>query len=148
VNLHLHDIVDHLGIAYRVEGLITYQLAGLALRLARLVNGPMDKLLALPTSDIADRLPLFSPIPALDLAVPPPSTIYHGGESFLLRVSGAATVTVTGDAPGFEPGRCELWRYRAAGDRFLQIESWPGSIRMFEGASVHRSMLDIRPATT
>ena len=148
MNLHLHDIVDHLGVAYRVEGLIAYQMANQVLRLARLVSGSVDKLLALPTSNLADRLPLLSAIPALDLAVPPPSTIYHAGESFLLKVSGSATVTIAGVVPGFAPGSCELWRYRAAGDRFLQIESWPKAIRMFEGASVHRSMLDIRPATT
>jgi hypothetical protein len=148
VNLHLNDIADHLGAAYRVEALISYQLAGQTLRLARLVSGPQTRFLALPTSELADRLPLFSPIPALDLTMPPPSTIYHGGESFLLRIAGTATVTIAGQAPGFETGTCELWRYRAAGDRFLQIESWPQTVRMFEGTSVHRSMLDIRPATT
>jgi len=50
--------------------------------------------------------------------------------------------------PGCPSGKCELWRYRAAGGRFLQIEAWPNKIRMLEGASVHRSMLEIRPATT
>ena len=33
------------------------------------------------------------------------------------------------------------------GDRFLQIESWPVAVRMLEGASVHQSMIEIRPAT-
>ena len=48
---------------------------------------------------------------------------------------------------GRAPGPCTLWRYRAAGDRFLQIEAWPVAVRMLEGASVHQSMIEIRPAT-
>jgi hypothetical protein len=147
VRLHLHDIVDHLGIAFRVEGLVDYRMDGQVLRLARLVGGGRTRFLDLPGDDMTDRLALLTEIPALDLTAPPPATIYHGGESFLLKLSGTAAVTIAGEVPGCVPGDCEVWRYRAAGGRFLQIEAWPGRIRMLEGASVHRTMLEIRPAT-
>jgi hypothetical protein len=148
VRLRPHDIVDHQGVAYRVEGLVNYRLDGQAVRFARLVGDGQARFLELPGDGMADRLVLLSEIETLDLTTPPPATIYHGGESFLLKQSGTATVSVVGEMPGFEPGGCQLWRYRAAGGRLLQIEAWPNKIRMLEGASVHRSMLEMRPATT
>ena len=62
----------------------------------------------------------------------------------LLKISGAAQVTAAGSGPA---GLCTLWRYRAAGGQFLQIEQWPDKVRMLAGASVHLDMLEIRPAT-
>jgi hypothetical protein len=144
VNPHLHDTIGYQGSSYRVEGILDYGLGGRVLRLGRLRAGNEVRYLELPSG--ADRALLFAEIPALDIAPPPPATIYHGGESFLLKLSGTAEVAALGEVPGCAPGRCSLWRYRAAGDRFLQIETWPNAVRMLEGASVHKSMLDIRPA--
>ena len=45
------------------------------------------------------------------------------------RLSGTATVTVEGSVSDRAAGSCELWRYRAAGDVFLQIEKWPAQDR-------------------
>jgi hypothetical protein len=147
VNLHLHDTVGYQGIGFEVEGILDYDLGGRVLRLARLRGAGEVRYLEVPASDISGRVLLFSEIQLLDITTTPPATIDHGGESFLLKLSGAATVVATGSTPGRESGACSLWRYRAAGDRFLQIESWPDRVRMLEGATVHRSMLEMRPAT-
>ena len=147
VNLHLHDTVGYQGLGFQVEGILEYDLGGLVLRIARLRGADEVRYLEIAASDLSERALLFSEIQALDITTPPPETIDHGGESFLLKLSGAATVVATGSTPGRESGACSLWRYRAAGDRFLQIESWPDRVRMLEGATVHRSMLEMRPAT-
>jgi hypothetical protein len=147
VKLHLGDTLDYQGIPYRVEAVVDYHLAGRALCLARLVGGGEVRHLELPGSDIEDRILMFAEIPPLDITTPPPATIYHGGESFLLKLSGAARIEVAGDPTGSAGGECTVWRYRAAGGRALQIEAWPDRVRMLEGATVRQSMLEIRPAT-
>jgi hypothetical protein len=145
VQVRVRDIVDYRGTAFQVAGLLAYRLPDRTVRLARLVSGERVLYLELSASALADRVLVLAEIPTLDLTAPPPATIYHGGESFLLRLSGVAEVSATGDVPDRPSGPCTWWRYRAAGDRFLQIEEWPDGIRMLEGASVHRSMLEVRP---
>lgn len=147
VKLHLGDTVDYQGIAYRVEAIVDYRLNASTLRLARLVAAGEVRHLELPGRDIEDRILLLAEIPALDITTPPPATIYHGGESFLLKLSGTAEIAVAGHVPDPASGRCTLWRFRAAGGRALQIEAWPHGVRMLEGATVRQSMLEIRPAT-
>jgi hypothetical protein len=138
-------MVDYQGTAFEVAGLLEYRLPARTLRLARLLGGERVLYLELPASEVQDRALVLAEIRALDLGAPPPATIYHGGESFLLRLSGVAEVVVSGEVPERPGGPCTLWRYRAAGDRFLQIEDWPDGIRMLEGASVHQSMIEVRP---
>jgi len=147
MNLHPRDIVGHLGKGFQVEGIMDYHLDGRVLRVARLAGAGETRYLEMPGSPLVDRVVMLSEIEALDITMPPPATIYYRGESFLLKFSGVASTTVTGSVPGRAPGMCSLWRYRAAGDRFLQIEAWPDGVRMLEGASVHQSMIEVRPAT-
>lgn len=148
MNLRLHDKVSHRGNDYQVEGLLDYQLDSCSLRLACLRGPGAALFLEPPTSEMADRVLLFSEIANLDIATPPPAIIDHRGESYLLKVSGTAQIAIAGQARDRQPTTCALWRYRAAGDQFLQIEQWPDRVRTLAGASVHRSMVDIRPATS
>jgi len=96
---------------------------------------------------LVDRLLVLAAIDGIDIDTPPPDTIYHHGESYLLRLSESAQVAITGNVPERQPGACMLWRYRAAGGQFLQIEQWPDALRILAGPSVHSSMLEVRPAT-
>jgi hypothetical protein len=144
MKLRLGDRVGYQGVDYRVDGLFAFALADRTLRLARLAGGGHALFVEPAQSDAHDRVLVLSEIDKLDITTPPPSTIYHGGESYLLRLSGTARVA----ADDGEARTCTLWRYRAAGDRFLQIEQWPDRLRMLAGASVHVGMLEIRPATT
>ncbi len=147
MNLSLHDIIGYQGIDHEVAGIVDYALADRVLRLVRMTGPGHTRFLEPPTSDTADRALVLSEIDNLDITTPPPATIYHRGESYLLRVSGAATVGVAGTVPKRKSGTCTLWRYRAAGGQFLQIEEWPDGVRMLAGASVHKGMLEVRPAT-
>ena len=143
MKLHVNDRVGYQGVDHRVDDILTYALADRSFHLARLEAASDVRFLETPTSDADGRVVVLAEIEKLDITTPPPATIYHRSESYLLRVSGAATVTT---ASG-ETRTCTLWRYRAAGDQFLQIEQWPEKVRMFAGASVHVDMLEIRPAT-
>jgi Domain of unknown function (DUF4178) len=143
MKLRLGDRVGYQGIDYQVDDILVYALADRSLYLARLVGPGQVRFLETATSDASGRVLVLTEIKGLDITTPPPATIYHRGESFLLKVSGAATVT---DAGG-DARICTLWRYRAAGNQFLHIEQWPEKVRMFAGASVHANMLEIRPAT-
>ena len=143
MKLHVDDRVGCQGIDYRVVDVLTYTLADRRFHLARLEAEGRVLFLELPTSDADDRLLTLAEIENLDITTPPPATIYHRGESYLLRISGAATVT----AADGKARTCTLWRYHAAGDQFLQIEQWPEKVRMFAGPSVHADMVEMRPAT-
>jgi hypothetical protein len=143
MKLNLGDEVGYQGVDYRVEDILAYALADRSFQLARLVATDKVRFLEPPTNEASDRALVLAEIEALDITTPPPDIIYHRGESYLLRVSGAAKVTAADGAAQ----TCTLWRYRAAGDQFLQIEQWPDRVRMFAGASVHVDMLEVRPAT-
>lgn len=137
------DRVGYQGVDYQVDDVFAFALANRTLHLARLVGGQQVRFVEPAPNDAHDRVLVLSEIEKLDITPPPPATIYHHGESYLLRLSGEATVT----SDAGEAHACTLWRYRAAGDQFLQIEQWPDRIRMLAGASVHLDMLEIRPAT-
>jgi len=146
MKLNPGDRVGYQGLDYQVEAILGYALADRVLSLVRMVGPGQVRFLEPPTSDAADRVLVLTEIQGLDITTPPPATIYHHGESYLLKISGVAKVT-TAAGSGPVPGFCTLWRYRAAGGRFLQIEEWPDQVRMLAGASAHVDMLEIRSAT-
>jgi hypothetical protein len=147
VKLHPDDIVGYQGIDYRVEGILDYHLDDRILRLARMVGQGQVRFLEPAEADLVDRVLILAEILNLDITAPPPSTIYHHGESYLLKIAGTATVIVAGTVEGQHTGPCALWRYKAAGGQFLQIEQWSDKVRMLAGTSVHKDMLEVRPAT-
>jgi len=143
MKLRLGDKIGYQGIDYQVEGILAYVFAERTSYLARLVGGGQVRFAEPATNDAQDRALVLAEIEGIDITTPPPATIYHHGESYLLRLSGTAKVTVADGAVQ----TCTLWRYRAAGDLFLQIEQWSDRVRMLAGASVHVDMLEVRPAT-
>jgi hypothetical protein len=146
VKLHLKDVVSYLGSDYLVEGLVSYRVAERKLVLARLVDRDrvlwMEPLLA----DMDDRVLFLEEVQGLDINTPPPRNILYKDRSYLPTFAGAAEVVVSGRTPGRTSGTCELWRYRAAGDFFLQIEAWPDGLVVLAGPSAHRGMLEVLPA--
>jgi hypothetical protein len=146
MKVRLRDIVSYQGRDLVVEGLLTYHVGGVSHRLARLVDGDTVRWLEPLTDDMDDRTLLFEEITGLDVGTPPPSTIMHGGHSYLPRLGGPATVEMAGRIPDRTGASCELWRYRAAGDRYLQIERWPDRTVTLAGESVHKDMLEVLPA--
>ncbi|HEX7505770.1 MAG TPA: DUF4178 domain-containing protein [Polyangia bacterium] len=147
MKLRLGDKVGYQGVDYQVDGMFAFALTDRILHLARLAGGGQVRFVETALNHVHDRVLMLSEIEKLDITAPPPATIYYHGESYLLRISGAAKVTSKVTSDDGEPQTCTLWRYRAAGDQVLQIEQWPGRVRMLVGASVHLDMLEIRPAT-
>jgi hypothetical protein len=147
LKLHLGDVVAYQAVDHRVEGIIDYVLGDRTLRLAAITAAGHLGIRFVEPVVVADRVLLLSEIESLDISSPPPATIYHGGESYLLKISGEAAVDIVGQVDGRQPGPCRLWRFRAAGGQYLQIEQWPDRLRMLAGTTIHKGMLEVRPAT-
>jgi hypothetical protein len=146
MKLRLRDIVSYQGKDYVTEGLLTYRLGGKVLRLARVVDGATVRWVEPLADDSDDRLLILDEVTGLDISAPPPSSISYQGKTYLPKLSGQATVEVAGKIPDRLAGSCEVWRYRAAGDVFLQIERWSDRTVTLAGESVHKDMVDILPA--
>lgn len=146
MRLQLGEIVAYQGVDFKVLGTLDYVLPERSLGLVAIAAAGQQRFLdPLP---VGERVLLWEEIAPLDIDTPPPATIYHDGESYLLKVSGTAQVGVAGKVAGIAAGTCQLWRFGAAGGRFLQIEAWPKRIRMLAGTFIHQSMLKVRPART
>jgi len=147
MKLKQRDVVSTQGKDYVVEGVLTYRLGGKVYRLARVVDGTAVRWVEPLMDDIDDRILMFEEVGDLDISTPPPSTISYRGKSYVPRLSGQAQVEVSGNIPDRAAGACELWRTRAAGDLFLQIERWPDKVVVLSGESIHKNMLEIFPAS-
>lgn len=147
MKLQVRDIVSHAGRDWVVEGILTYKLGNRTLPLARVADGSAVRFVEPLLDDLDDRVLMMAEVDDLDTATPPPQTISYQGKSYVPRFSGAATVALEGRVPGRTTGACELWRYRAAGDVFLQIERWPDRVVVLAGESIHKGMIDVLPGS-
>ena len=139
------DIVSHLGRDYVVEGVLTYKLGGKTYLLARAVDGDVVLWIEPLMDDMDDRILILTEVRDLDIATPPPQSISYRGSAFVPRLSGQASVEIAGQVPGQSAGTREVWRYRAAGDVFLQIEARGDATVVLHGESVHKGMIDVLP---
>jgi len=149
MKIQVRDVVSYLGRDYLIEGLLTYHVNGKRFQLARAVDGK-DILWIEPPRDAADdRLLVLKEIHDLEMAIPPPETILYRGQTYLQRLGGKTTVEVAGAVPDRAPGTIQMWRHRAAGDVFLQIDAGIGAggseTWAAAGESVHRGMIEILP---
>ena len=92
-----------------------------------------------------DRLLVLREIRDLEIAVPPPESISYHDLIYVQRLSGRANIEIAGRVPERAAGSADVWRFRAAGDLFLQIEEGGGRVFMLAGESVHRGMIDVLP---
>jgi len=146
MKLHLKDVVSYAGTDYLVEGLIGYRLGRRKRVLACLVDGERILWMEPVSDELRERVLLLEEVHDLDMTAPPPANIYYKGRTYLRAIAGQATVATSGHTPGRVSGTCEVWRYRAAGDTFIQIESWPDGQVVLAGPSAHQGMLQILPA--
>jgi hypothetical protein len=146
MKLHLKDVVSYSGTDYLVEGLVTYRVGRRKQVLARLVDGQRVLWMEPLSHDLDERVLFLEEVRDLDMTTPPPANIYYKGRTYLRVLAGQAEVATSGRTPGRVPGTCEVWRYRAAGDTFIQIEAWPEGLVVLAGPSAHQGMLQILPA--
>ncbi len=147
MKLRLRDVISYQGKDFVAEGLLTYRLGTKTLTLARAVDGDTVRWIEPLTDDMDDRILMLGEVKDLELATPPPGTIFYKGATYVPKLSGATTVQIAGKVPDRLAGPCEIWRYRAAGDSFLQIEKWSDKQVVLAGESVHQSMIDVLPGT-
>jgi len=141
------DVLSYLGRDYIVEGVLTYKLGGKTYRLVRAADGAAALWVEPLSDELDDRLLLLTEVRDLQIGTPPPASISYRNNTFVTRLSGSATVEITGTVPARVPGAVEVWRYRAAGDLFLQIEAWPTGKVVLYGESVHKGMVDVLPGS-
>ena len=137
MKLRPRDVISYQGQDFVVEGILSYKLAGKIYPLARAVDGDEVRWIE-PLMDDLDAIDCCSFARCGTCAWPRrhPPTIAYKGASYVPRLSGTATVDVEGSVSDRAAGSCELWRYRAAGDLFLQIEKWSGKNR-HPGGRIH-----------
>jgi len=146
MQLHLKDVVSYAGTDYLVEGLISYRMGRRKRVLARLVDGEHVLWMEPLADELDERVLFLEEVRDLDMTTPPPANISYQGRIYLRVLAGQAEVATSGRTPGRVSGICEVWRYRAAGDTFIQIEAWPDGLVVLAGPSANQGMLQILPA--
>jgi hypothetical protein len=145
MKIQVRDVVSYAGRDYVVEGVLTYQLGGKRYELVRAVDGDVVLWIEPPRDGAGDRLLMLHEIRDLEMSVPPPESISYHDLTYVQRLSGRAAVEVSGQVPERMGGSVLIWRYRAAGDLYLQIEEGAGRVFMLAGESVHQGMIDLLP---
>jgi hypothetical protein len=148
MKIQLRDVLCLSGRDYVVEGLVSMEVAGKTSLAARAVDGAevlWIESAASAVSAASDRLLVLHQIKDLDLSPPPPESINYHGVPYVLRLSGRATLVVSGVVPERATGPAQIWRYHTAGDLHLQIEEKDGRLLMLAGQTVLRGMIDLLP---
>jgi hypothetical protein len=148
VPIHIRDVLSFSGRDYLVEGTMALLLAGKRSVVARAVDGQTVVWVEFPDEETrppADRLLVLHEIRDLDVAIPPPESIDYHQLSYVQRLAARAVIEINGLVPDHSAGPLQVWRYRAAGDRYLQIEEGHGRVFMMAGESVPRGMIDHLP---
>ena len=146
--IHIRDVLSFSGRDYLVEGTVAYLLSGKRSTMARAVDGQTTTWVEFPEQEAgppADRLLVLHEVRDLDLAMPPPESIDYHQLSYVQRLAARAVIEIDGVVPEHATGALQVWRYRAAGDRYLQIEEGDGRLFMLAGESVPRGMIDHLP---
>ena len=146
--IHIRDVLSFSGRDYVVEGTVGFLLAGRRSVMARAVDGETVTWVEFPDAQAqppADRLLVLHEVGDLDLAMPPPESIDYHQLSYVQRLAARAVIEIDGVVPDHTGGALQVWRYRAAGDRYLQIEEGNGRVFMMAGESVPRGMIDHLP---
>jgi hypothetical protein len=148
MKIQIRDVLSLSGRDYVVEGVVTVEVAGRTSTVARAVDGKAVLWIESPAAESSaanDRLLVLHQITDLDLSAPPPESISYRGVPYVLRLTGRATLAVSGLVPERAAGSSQMWRYRTAGDLHLQIEEENGRLFMLAGEAVHRGMIDHLP---
>lgn len=146
MKLRPRDVVSYQGRDWLIEGVCTYKVSGKAYPLARAVEGEDVRYIEGLMDDADDRVLMLHQIADLETSTPPPPSISYQGRIYVPKLSGSAQCQVAGNYGGRAGGTCELWRYRASGDLYLQIERWSDQLVVLAGESVHKDMIDVLPA--
>jgi hypothetical protein len=152
LKIQVRDVVSYAGRDYVVEGVVTYDAGGGTWQLARAVDGDAVLWIEPQHEDTGDvhagqheRLLVLREIRDLEMSVPPPSAIAYHDLTYVQRLATRVQIGLSGQVPDRASGSLMVWRYRAAGDLYLQLEEGAGRVAMLAGESVHRGMIEVLP---
>jgi hypothetical protein len=145
MKLQVHDVVSYAGRDSIVEGVVTYESGAETWQLARAVDGEAVTWIEPPHADIGDRLLVLREIRDLEMSVPPPAAIVYHDLTYVQRLATRVTIGIEGRVPERSSGGVMVWRFRAAGDLYLQLEEGAGRVAMLAGESVHHGMIEVLP---
>ena len=145
MKIQVNDVVSYAGRDYIVEGLVSYESGGDSWQLARAVDGGTVLWVEPPHVDTEDRLLVLREIRDLEMSAPPPSAIAYHDLTYVQRLATRVGLAIEGRVPERSSGSVMVWRYRAAGDLYLQLEEGAGRVAMLAGESVHRGMIEVLP---
>jgi hypothetical protein len=148
VPIHIRDVLSFGGHDYLIEGTVLYRLGGKTSQLARAVDGSTVVWVESPDEGAvaaAERLMVLHQIRDLDLEVPPPESIDYHRQSYVQRLVARAAIEIDGVVPEHTTGPLQVWRYRAPGDLYLQIEEGQGRVLMLAGEAVPRGIIEHLP---
>jgi len=145
MRIQVRDVVSHAGRDYIIEGIVSYETGAESWQLARAVDGDSVLWLEPPHVETEERLLVLREIRDLEMSVPPPPAIAYHDLTYVQRLATRATIGVEGRVPERSSGNAMLWRYRAAGDLYLQLEEGAGRVAMLAGESVHHGMIEVLP---
>jgi hypothetical protein len=145
MKIQVNDAVSYAGHDYIVEGVVTYDSGGESWQLARAVDGGTVLWVEPPHADTEERLLVLREIRDLEMSVPPPSAIAYHDLTYVQRLATRVALGVEGRVPERTAGNVMVWRYRAAGDLYLQLEEGGGRVAMLAGESVHRGLIEVLP---
>lgn len=148
-HLPLRSTISYGGHDFQITASLQYQLSNRSFIMYRL-TGSTGRRYFEPAFDIPGERGLWlSEISLLDIDAPFPRTIDWQGRSYLQSWGGLTALRgeEADEDVSLPAGPTWVWRYRASGDEYLQIEQNEAKIRMFAGPSVHWSMIEARPET-
>jgi len=145
MKINVNDAVSYAGRDYLVEGVVGYESGGETWQLARAVDGDAVLWVEPPHGELAERLLVLREIRDLEMSVPPPAAIAYHDLTYVQRLATRVGLAIEGRVPERAGGGVMLWRYRAAGDLYLQLEEGAGRVTMLAGESVHPGMIEVLP---
>ena len=139
MSIHIRDVLSFHGRDYLVEGTVLYRLGGKTSQLVRAVDGSTVVWVETPDDGAVDLRT------RADTASAPPECIDYHRQSYVQRLATRATIEIDGVVPEHTTGPLQVWRYRAAGDLYLQIEDGSGRVFMMAGEAVPRGIIEHLP---
>jgi len=143
--IQVGDVVQHLGVDFVVEGVVTLSEDGRGARFYRMFDGSGERFLYAKTGG-ADPLLLTATSVTLE-GEAPPETLVHGGASYRQTARTRASAIRVGQlGTRKHADRVRVYEYAGPGPARLLVVDWGDRVEAFAGERVLAHALEILPA--
>ncbi|MGD1913633.1 MAG: DUF4178 domain-containing protein [Rivularia sp. (in: cyanobacteria)] len=143
-NLQIGDIVQHMGIDWVVEGILTYAVGEYTWFEYMLQDDNEIRWLSVDEDDTVE-VALLEATNQLDVSQSPPQQLSFADENYKCVDSGVANMTREGTVQRRTASRCQYFDYKGPGDKVLSIEVWDGETEVTVGYRINPRSLTILP---